>query len=68
MKTQRELKVNYLATIIVCGKPMQLSTRDTKKGIKCYLHFPLRKVTVADEISKDLFLSIYNLYTNGKNN
>lgn len=68
MKTKRELKVNYLATIIVCGKPMQLSTRDTKKGVKCYLHSPSRKVTVDYEISKDLFFSIYNLYTTGTNN
>lgn len=68
MKTNRELKVDYIATIIVCGKPMQLSCRETKNDTKCYLHFPLRKVTVKDEISKDLCLTLIGLIKDGKNN
>lgn len=68
MSTQRELKVNYIRTINVNGKPMQLSSRKTKKGLKFYLHFPMRIVTVKDEISADLCLTLLNISIYGKNN
>jgi len=60
MKKKRELQAEVMATLLVGGKPMQLSRRITTKGVKCYLHYPLQKVTTENEISKELCLSILN--------
>jgi hypothetical protein len=57
---KREFQVEVLGTLLVGGKPMQLSRRVTSKGVKCYLHYPCYKVTKDNEISKDLCLSILN--------
>ena len=55
MSNKRELDVTNQFCIIVCDKPMVLSYRYTQKGIKYYLHLPLRKVYSSNEISRELF-------------
>lgn len=61
MKRQTSFNVEILATIIVSNKPMQISRRITKNGVKVYLHFPLRHVTPVNEISKDLALQLLQI-------
>lgn len=58
MKRQTSFEVEVLANIIVGNKVMQLSRRNTRKSVKVYLHYPLQKVTPANEISKELFLAL----------
>lgn len=55
MGKNRELSVINYTCIIVSGKPWCLSYRYTQKGIKYYLHLPLRKVYSSNEISRELF-------------
>lgn len=68
MKTNRELQFKYIATINVCGKPMLLSFRETKKSRHYYLHSPLGKVTTINEISRALCMTLYSILGDGKNN
>lgn len=58
MKKQTSFKVEVIANIMVGNKVMQLSRRIGGKSVKVYLHYPLQRVTPANEISKDLCLML----------